>query len=208
MSDPVTTVPRTEQEQAPAIAPAGCRFSLYPMTDEFVSVILDALAEARRDGLHVDTDDVSTYVSGEPEAMLGFVAQAVIAASRRTGHVTCVLLLSRGCPGEAPCRPDASPPGSPWRPGIRRLEPTGVRAAAHFSLYPLGSADYMEIIDAEIERTKAAGLYSRAEHFASRLDGDLADVLSAIGDSWARADVHHAVAHATISVGSPTRRQP
>jgi len=65
----------------------------------------------------------------------------------------------------------------------------------------------MEIIEAEIGRVREAGLYAGAEHFTSRLEGDLAEVLAAIGHSWARTDASHVVAHATISVGSPTRME-
>lgn len=208
-----TVIAGTRGVEAQAAAPSsGLRFSLYPMTDSFAAVILDALADAPGDGLEVATDDVSTYLAGDPDAMLCFVEQVVVAASRRTRHVACTLLLSRGCPGEEACAPDGATPAGPLpghdRRSERRVQPTGVRAAAHFSLYPLGTPSYMGIIEAEIERAKEAGLYARAEHFTSRLEGDLAEVLSAIGDSWARADASHVVAHATISVGSPTRPQP
>lgn len=208
MSDSVTTNPREVEEQPhPCDPSAGCRFSIYPMTDAYVPVIVDALAQTPSDGLEVVTDDVSTYLAGEPAAMLSFVAQTIVAVSRRTGHVAATLLLSRGCPGEGPCLPDA-PASFTRATRAASIELAGIRAAAHFSLYPLGVPGYMEIIGSEIELAKEAGLYARAEHFTSRLEGDLAEVLSAIGDSWARADASHVVAHATISVGSPTRKQP
>jgi energy-coupling factor transport system substrate-specific component len=208
MSGPVSIFPRdVEGQPQPCDPSAGCRFSIYPMTDAYVSVIVDALAQTPSDGLEVVTDDVSTYLAGEPAAMLGFVAQTIVAVSRRTGHVAVTLLLSRGCPGEGPCRP-YSPASLTRATRAASIDPTGIRAAAHFSLYPLGVPGYMEIINSEIELAKEAGLFARAEHFTSRLEGDLAEVLSAIGDSWGRADASHVVAHATISVGSPTRQQP
>lgn len=206
MPDATATIPREGGQ--PALEPtaqAGCRFSLYPMTDEFVSLILDSLKEAPADGLEVVTDDVSTYLAGEPEEMLRFVANVVAAAAGRTQHVACTLLLSRGCPGEGPCEPDRFGPGRSLEAAGGRIAPTGIRAAAHYSLYPLGVPDYMELIDSEIERARQAGVFARGEHFASRLEGDLAEVLSVIGDGWAGAAATHTVAHATISVGSPSR---
>ena len=184
----------------------GCRFSLYPMTDTFVSVILDALKAASAEGLEVQTDDVSTYVTGDEDAMLAFVQQVVVAASKRTQHVVCTLLLSRGCPGEEECELDSS---APWPlPHVRRIDPipTGVRAVVHLSLYPLGIPDYMDVIYREIGKAKETGTYKRAEHFASRLEGDVAEVFATIQDCWDRAEANarHVVAHATISVGSPT----
>lgn len=184
----------------------GCRFSLYPLTDAFVSIILDALKGGSMQGLDVRTDDVSTYVSGDEDAMLAFVQQALVAASKRTPHVVCTLLLSRGCPGEEMCEVDATAPRA--APHVRRtdLHLTGVRAAAHFSLYPLGIVDYMDVIYREIGKAKEAGTCTRAEHFASRLEGDVAEIFATIPDCWDRAEVNagHVVAHATISVGSPS----
>lgn len=184
----------------------GCRFSLYPMTDDFVRVILSSLDQAKRDGLQVDTDDVSTYVTGDEDTMLSFVQDVLVAASRQIQHVVCTLLLSRGCPGEEECEID---PSAPWpEPHVRRTPgaPTGVRAAAHFSLYPLGIENYMDVIYREIGRIKQSGVFARGEHFASRLEGDISEVLGAIQDCWdrAEAETRHVVAHATISVGSPT----
>ena len=42
----------------------GCQFSLYPMTDRFIEVILDGLTGIRAEGdrLRVETDDLSTLL--------------------------------------------------------------------------------------------------------------------------------------------------
>lgn len=183
----------------------GARFALYPMRGDFVEVILGALAEVPRDGLVVETDDVSTFVQGPEDQMLGWIRDVTAAAARRGGHLVCSLLLSRGCPGEETC--EADPAASPGPVHVRQpAPPTGIRCAAHFSLYPLGIPEYMDVIYREIGRAKKAGVYRRAEHFASRLEGDLADVFGAVQDCWdrAEADARHVVAHVTISVGSPT----
>lgn len=199
--------PTKQSEPAPqsaTYAPAGCRLAVYPMTDAYVSVILDALANPPRDDLTVVTDDVSTYVGGEPNRILAFVTQAIVAASRRTHHVVATLLLSRGCPGEEICQPEDG--RTRERPIIRPLQPSGISVAAHFSLYPLGTPAYMDLIGSAVEAAKAAGVYVRSEHFTSRLEGDLAEVLFAIADNWARSAADHVVAHATLSIGSPTGR--
>ncbi|MQA79119.1 MAG: hypothetical protein GEV10_11700 [Streptosporangiales bacterium] len=183
----------------------GCRFSLYPMCDDFTGVILGALREADGTGLEVETDDVSTYVGGDERAILRYVCDVVAAASRRTGHVVAHLLLSRGCPGEVTCElgdDDAPPPAS----ALPALPPTGVRAAAHWSLYPLGVTGHMDTIAAAVT---SADTLTGSVHYASRLDGDLAEVLTTIGAGWVEAGAHvrHVVTHATVSVGSPTVRE-
>lgn len=180
----------------------GCRFSLYPMCDDFVAVILGALREADATGLAIETDDVSTYVGGDEETVLRYVCDVVAAASRRADHVTAHVLLSRGCPGEVTCElgDDDRPPAAAAPPA---LPPTGVRAAAHWSLYPLGVTGHMDTIAAAVT---SAETFSGSVHYASRLDGDLADVLTTIGAGWIEAGAHvrHVVTHATVSVGSPT----
>jgi uncharacterized protein YqgV (UPF0045/DUF77 family) len=188
----------------------GCRFSIYPMTDNFVDVILGALSEVSKDGLEVVTDDVSTYVEGPEDQMLAYVQGVFTAAARRTQHVVCALLLSRGCPGEEECALD---PDAPWPEQHVRsgeLQLTGIQAAAHLSLYPLGVPTYMDVIYREIGALKDRGTYKKAEHFASRLEGDIAEVFAGIQDAWdrAEADTRHVVAHATISVGSPSAATP
>jgi hypothetical protein len=83
-----------------------------------------------------------------------------------------------------------------------------VAVACQWSLYPLGIPNYMDVIYREIERTKAAGVFTRGQHFVSRLDGDLNAVLGAIRRSFDEASrsAAHVVAHVTLSANSPTTR--
>ncbi|MGH2369680.1 MAG: YkoF family thiamine/hydroxymethylpyrimidine-binding protein, partial [Chloroflexota bacterium] len=128
-------------------------------------------------------------------------------------HLVMTILLSRGCPGETVCEP--------WTPaqGNREPAPTDSSRITHhaslphvscqWSLYPLGVPTYMDVIYQEIKRTKAAGVFTRGQHFVSRLDGDLHTVLGAIRASFDAAydSATHVVAHVTLSANSPSRRQ-
>src|SRR5690606_4459321 len=90
----------------------GCQFSLYPMTDRFVDVILDAVKGLQdRDDLRVETDDLSTLVVGPVGPMFAAVEQAFLAAAARADHVVLNATFSRGCPGEPDdpiCTPEAT----------------------------------------------------------------------------------------------------
>lgn len=183
----------------------GCRFSLYPLCDDFGSAGLGALAGADRAGVEVVTDDVSTYASGSEDAVLRFVRDAIAHAAGSAAHVMASLLLSRGCPGEVTCSLDdgqALP-----RVPVPDLDAAGVHAAAHWSLYPLGTAAPMELIATAVEQARRDGTYDRSEHYATRLEGDLSEVLTTIAGGWlgAGARVPHVVSHATLSLGSPAR---
>ncbi|TDE94118.1 hypothetical protein EXU48_11775 [Occultella glacieicola] len=187
----------------------GARFTLLPLTDDFVAVITDALAvdPELRAGLEVVTDDVSTFVRGPESDVLGYLT-AVIARAGRTGvHTVAQVLLSRGCPGEVACE---VADGVAYAPApLAPIPATGLRAAAHWSLYPLHDGpdgDHMTAIYAAIEGARRRGTLTRGEHFATRLDGDLADVLTTIGDAWLTVgrSVRHVATHATISLNSPS----
>lgn len=187
----------------------GARFSVAVMADDYADIILTALAEADSSGLEVTTDDVSTHVSGTEDRILAYIG-AVIAGCARSGHhVSVHLLLSRGCPGELACElpPDtlaqgAEPP---------QLPVAGITAAAHWSLYPLqdgADGDHMRHIYAAIEHARELGVEVRAEHYATRLDGDLNAVLQTLAAAWLMVgrEVQHVVSHATLSLNSPTAK--
>jgi uncharacterized protein YqgV (UPF0045/DUF77 family) len=184
----------------------GARFSLYPMTDRYVAVILDAIKGLRETGLEVETDDVSTFIGGDRDRVFGELARVFAAAARTGEHVVMTVLLSHGCPGETYCEStgEVRMPAQVTTEGDK----SGVAVSAQWSLYPMGSDGYMDVIYREIDRTKRAGVFAKGAHFVSGLRGDLTDVLGAIRTSFdaACADAGHVVAHATVSANSPSGR--
>ena len=128
---------------------SGAQISLYPMTDDFVGVILGAIGalEPYRPNFRIETDDVSTLLVGPPDQLFPAMRDLFISA---TGHgVHCVLAatVSRGCPGEPDdpiCTPvNDSRYGQPLHERIaaalQQVEAapkTGQLVAAQFPLYP------------------------------------------------------------------------
>ena len=214
---------RTEAEPAgatPAQLGVGMRFSLHPHGEDFVPVILGALADVREAGLDaglvIETDEVSTYVGARSEPaeqqLVAYLAGVIAAASRRTGggHVVAQVLLSRGCPGEVSC--DLTATGLPT-PGPVEVAPTGVPAVAQWSLYPLmdagaESGDHMALIEAAIASARRRATAAEPSHYATKLTGDVSEVLATAAEAWAAvgAQVPHVVTHLTVSVGSPSMK--
>lgn len=203
---------------APAELGIGMRFSLHPHCDDFVAVILGALADVRAAGLDqglvIETDEVSTYVGARTapaeQQLVAYLAGVIAAAARRShgGHVVAHVLLSRGCPGEVSC--DLAEVGLPT-PVPVEVAPTGVRAVAQWSLYPLldgnsSSGEHMVPIEAAIASARRRGTAAEPSHYATKLTGDLAEVLATAADAWAGVggQVPHVVSHLTVSVGSPS----
>jgi energy-coupling factor transport system substrate-specific component len=197
----------TPQEGFAQVPPFfGARISLYPMSDRYIPIILDAIKGLDRTGLEVETDDVSTFLGGDRDQVFAELERIFAAAARTREHVVMTVLLSHGCPGETYCEatgeiraPRTAPPTA---------AKSGVSVACQWSLYPLGVDGYMDVIYREIDRTKKAGVFAKGQHFVSSLRGDLTDVLAAVRMSFdaACADAGHVVAHATFSANSPTGR--
>lgn len=197
----------------------GARLTLSVMSDDYVNVILAAIGAADTTGLTTETGVVSTYVSGGEADILRYLSQVIESASRTGHHVSASLLLSRGCPGEATCELPAA--GAALYSEIPDLPPTGVHAVAEWALYPLadqaaasvdGTAapDHMRDIYAAIDYAKSTGISVHTEHFVTRLEGDLAQVLQAIAAGWILVGrtVQHVATHATVSVNSPSVNRP
>lgn len=214
---PADSTPAAVAPAAPQISPqqygVGARFTLSVADSDYVRILLGALAEADRSGLTIETNDISTCVSGSEARVLAYLRDVIAAAAASGAHLSAAILLSRGCPGELQCALPAGVPALGAEPVA--LETTGVRARAHWSLYPLldaaaghGAApvDHMTPIYAAIEGAKASGVFSGSDHFATRLDGDLARVLETAANAWigVGAAVQHVVTHLTVSINSPS----
>jgi uncharacterized protein YqgV (UPF0045/DUF77 family) len=184
----------------------GARVSLFAMTDGFVEVILGALHAVDAGPLEVTTDDVSTLVMGPEDEVLRYLRDLIAAADavQPGTHLGVQVLLSRGCPGAVaePLEPGAR------LPRVERIEliPTGLRAAAHWALYPLGVAGHMPAIEGVIADAQASGLAVEPERFVTRLDGDVAEILSTVAAAWTTvgSEVPHVTTHVTFSINSPS----
>ena len=188
----------------------GVRLTLAVMSDDYAHVILNALRSADSADLKMETGDVSTYISGAETDILVYLNDVIASVGRTGAHVSAVVHFSRGCPGEVGCEvPKASLAGTAHIP---ELAPTGVEAVAEWALYPLAdtgtahsSPDHMRDIYAAIDYAKSTGVKVHTEHFVTRLQGDLAQVLQTIAAGWILAGrtVQHVSTHATLSINSP-----
>ena len=191
----------------------GARVTASVMADDYVSVILGALADIDTADLVIETGDVSTYVGGSEAGLLRYLTDLGSSLGGSGRHVSLAIALSRGCPGEVVC---ALPGGA----GPRAVEPpaaraTGVRASAEWALYPLADPvpgatgpdpDHMRDIYAAIDQAKDRGTFRASEHFVTRLEGDLGDVLATVVAGWVLVgrSVQHVTSHVTISLNSPS----
>lgn len=198
----------TIDEITPVKYGVGARFTLSVYDRDYVAVILSALEAADDAGLTIQTGDISTFVSGTEADILRYLRDVIAHAAESGKHISASILLSRGCPGELQCE---LPPGVTAIGGDPvHLEHTGIRARAHWSLYPLLDGDshgqHMTGIYQAIDMARDNGTYGGSDHFATVLDGDLADVLGTVAAGWLSVgrQVQHVTTHVTMSINSPT----
>ncbi|QKC82931.1 YkoF family thiamine/hydroxymethylpyrimidine-binding protein [Mesorhizobium sp. NZP2077] len=198
---------------------SGAQISLYPMTDDFVGVILGALGalDPYRDRLRIETDDISTLLVGPPEVLFPALRDLFVAAALSGKHSVLSAAISRGCPGEPDdpiCRSDAfGGPAGPLGPrkeaaisAVRNAPATGQPAAAQFSLYVMGTGDHMDEIYGCIDFLKQSGVYDRSKNFCTKLRGDTGAIFSALNEAFCRfgPGAGHVTLDVTISANSPS----
>lgn len=184
----------------------GCRFSLYPMTDSFAPIILDAVQEVRRPGIVVETDDISTCLVGVEPNVFAALRDCLIKISKKGNHVVLSATFSKGCPGEGTVNlADFAFPADTHFTG----DGCEQEVVCQFSIYPLGNLEYMKIIHEVVDITKKLGVFAGSSHFCTRIGGKIEDVFKALEASFEHTTklAGHTVMVATLSCNSPTKKQ-
>ncbi|MBQ0823694.1 HMP/thiamine-binding protein [Microvirga sp. HBU67558] len=199
---------------------SGAQISLYPMSDDFVDVILGAIGalDPYRPNFRIETDDISTLIVGPPEQLFPAMRDLFLAASRRGVHCVLAATVSRGCPGEPDdpiCTPITGsnhdqPLAARITAAVRRVETaplTGQVVAAQFSLYPLGSGHHMNEIYGCIDFLKASGVFDRSKNFCTKLRGDAGPVFATLSEAFLRfgAPQGHVALDLKVSANSPSK---
>jgi uncharacterized protein YqgV (UPF0045/DUF77 family) len=199
---------------------SGAQVSLYPMSDDFVSIILNAIKQLDpwRDQLRIETDDISTLIVGAPEILFPAMRDLFVAAARSGVHCAMHATVSRGCPGEPDdpiCTPGDSLPPSAALPArtkaalqaVANAPQTGQIVAAQFSLYPLGLGHHMDEIYGCIDFLKSSGTFERSKNFCTKLRGDAGPVFATLSQAFVSfgAQAGHVALDVTLSANSPSK---
>ena len=78
----------------------GCRFSLSPMSDKYIDIILGALGKVDTSKVWKETDKLSTIYRGKRIHVLDAVKGLFIHSYDENVHTTLEATLSKGCPGD------------------------------------------------------------------------------------------------------------
>ena len=182
----------------------GCRIGLYPMSDEYVSIILGALDKTDTSRVWSHTDSLATLFRGKQEDVI-YASKALICnAYQKDIHMSASMTFSKGCPGDVE---------ADYLSNIDRLEtyPTleneTALCEASISFYTFGNSDYMDHIYKVIDHCKARGVYSQKSHYATILEGSIKDVFEVYDEimTYAYENLSHYVIETNLSVNSPSK---
>jgi energy-coupling factor transport system substrate-specific component len=186
----------------------GASFSIYPMSDGFMDIILSSLKKVDTSKVWMRTDDVSTCVRGRSEHVFDVVKAIFLNASKNGDHVVLNATFSNGCPGDS--AGDAYMAEDPALMNHVLTQKISQEVATQFALYPLGIPGYMDVIMEQIKTVEQQGVFNGGVHYASRLDGDANKVFTALESAFEGArnsDSSHIVMTVTMSANSPTRKE-
>lgn len=183
----------------------GCRFSLAPMCDDFVDVILQAVGKVDTAKVWKQTDKLSTVYRGRACHVEDAVKACFIQAYREGTHMTMEATFSKGCPGDID--------GDSYLAADDVLCNEPQIGGIHFpvlckiALYPMGVSDYMSHIAKIVNDAIDRGIYEGSSHYCTVLSADVQDLFAYIHDvnAYCGENLSHYIFEVTLSVNSPTK---
>ncbi|HLR11124.1 MAG TPA: YkoF family thiamine/hydroxymethylpyrimidine-binding protein [Sporosarcina sp.] len=181
-------------------------FSLHPMCDHFIDIIKGALQETDTSNVWMKTDDVTTTVRGKMVHVFDVTKAICGHAASSNQHIAFQATYSIGCPGSK----DVEGMMVDNHTKVNEL-PEDIQktyAAAKFSLYPLGTGHYMDVIGKQIEEIKQF-VTVRSAYTATKLEGQLGDIFHGLEKCFQAtvdAGSEHTVMTVTLSIHSPSHQ--
>ncbi|MCC8052217.1 MAG: Ykof family thiamine-binding protein [Clostridiales bacterium] len=182
----------------------GCRFSISPMCDDFINVILGAIGKVDTSKVWKMTDSLSTVYRGRQIHVEDAVKACFVHAYREGVHMTMEATFSKGCPGDTDADCLMAEDNVPVNEAA--MKDIHFPVACKISLYPMGIPNYMEYIAAVVNHAIDLGIYEASSHYCTILRCDVQDLFSYIHyvNEYCGKNLSHYIFEVTLSVNSPT----
>lgn len=184
---------------------SGARFSLSPMSDDFIEIILGALDKTDTSNLWTQTDNTSTVYRGQTNALFDALKAFYINAYRNDVHMSMNLTLSKGCPGDTDA--DYLLEAEDKKINEDYIKDKHFDITGKFSLYIFGDNNYMSEIETVVNRGIDMGVISGTGHYVTFLNADVHDIFSYLADIYTYLEnkVSHFVIEAQLLCNLPEK---
>lgn len=182
----------------------GFRFSLHPMSGNFIHIIKSALKDIDTSNVWMQTDDVSTVIRGKQQHVFNVAKALALHAAKTKEHIALSGTFSAGCPGDTAGDAYLDASDEPANQDASKQY-----VSSQFALYPMNNPDYMEVIYREVERAKQLGVWNDSMHYASGIHGDIHEVFAFYEKSFSSArsgQYPHLIMTVSMSINSPSHK--
>ncbi len=200
--------PELRRDEMPMEKVLGCRFSLAPMSDDFIDIILSSIAKVDTSRVWSMTDELSTVYRGRRIHVLDALKACLLYSYRSGVHMTMNATISEGCPGDA--QMDEEHRDAVWDESDTKINEEGMReihfpAVMKFALYPMGSENYLDPVGVVIQHARDLGILERTQFYATVLKGDIHELFSYLEWVCAYGEEHlgHYVVELSAAVNLP-----
>lgn len=181
----------------------GCRFSLSPMSDNYISIILGALKHVDTSKVWSNTDTLSTVYRGKRIHVEDALKSLFINAYTKNVHMSLEATFSKGCPGDIEGESYLNDDNILLNePSIKDVH---FPVECKIALYPLGEGNYMDIIAEVVNNAIDRGIYKKSAHYCTLLNCDVQSLFSYIDyvNEFCGNHIPHYVFEITMAVNLP-----
>lgn len=182
----------------------GCRFSMYPMSDHYIDIILGSIGKVNTSKVWKMTDKLSTVYRGKRIHVLDAVKACCIHSFRGEIHMAMEATISKGCPGDVEA--DVFLAEDEVLMNEPEIGQFHFPVTCKISLYPMGISNYMEYIANVVNRAIDMGIYVGSSHYVTILEGDVQDIFKYFNEAteYCNNELNHYIFEITLNVNSPT----
>lgn len=180
----------------------GANFTLAAMCDDFVEVILGTLDRVDFSQVLKETDDVSTTVRGRINHVFDVTKAICIYAAQTGQHISFNVKYSTGCQGTEQDREILKTDSQTHNVMTHAKQ----FAAAKFSMHPVGLANDLDLIQAQVKVIESYAKVSRVP-LATKLEGELSDIFNGLEkafEAMLKAESLQSLMVVNISINSPS----
>ncbi|MBS6643765.1 MAG: thiamine-binding protein [Clostridiaceae bacterium] len=183
----------------------GCRFTLAPMSDRYIDIILGAIQKVDTSKVWANTEKHSTLYRGKRIHVLDAVKACFVHAYDPGVHMTMEATFSKGCPGDTDAESYLAEDDALLNDASTR--DIHFPVLCKISLYPMGVTNYMEHIAHIVNYAIDKGIYAGSTHYVTVLECDIQELFDYFNyvNAYCAEQISHYVFEATLSVNSPTK---